>query len=677
VNTKKTNKEKPVTDDADANEDSGKPNPLYIYDETEYERLKAALAAGRPLSAADIERLAFTLDDRCVMHCAEDDDLESASEEIALLFACADPLPDSALVREMLYSSALYYIDEAGVQEDFSAVENRCLTKLRIMLETDRENKSLARVCANGLVLTIGNYLNCDEPSTREARMLERELGKLAGRYAADPVMPAMQAWARRLFVRESLHQQDFPQAREQLREFAEFLERNPDNALVACEYANVCYSLFLERFKTDDAVRAEMLDELERLLRTYTEAYAAYGDTEPDYEFPGYEPTRLHSFFLNALSDAAVCEAEKDNLEGTLALEARLNALPCPSCAEKSHKFIRRQLHSNIAALYGGAKEYAKAEERVDKLRDMARPRPKDEYGDADESVPALSDALYNLLTDYVNDDPLRHRERTQSILGELESLAARTDGAREHTRYVWALYNLTWQLEACGVPHMPVWDRLYAYMMAHNIEEKDAELVASKEAEMTGERKDAADARLHYERAKAIARHPAYARVRTMPICLSSAAFNFLVAASDAGDLRQAEKTVFADLTALAEEHAGREEIEQAIVLRLTKGGLNLVTDCGNAGDIASAERIYSETARFASRFAQDAEIANRWVSAAFNLCVDLNNAKPKAAFFSRPKHTGNAARIREIYEGVKDARPDGDAAARLEKLRRMAQG
>jgi hypothetical protein len=136
----------------------------------------------------DIERLAFTLDDRCVMHCAEDEDTENASEEIALLFVCADVLPDSALVREMLYASALYFIDEAGNQKDFSAVENRCLTKLRIMLETsDRGNKTLARVCANGLVLTIGNYLNCDEPSTREARMLERELGKLP---AAMPPTP-------------------------------------------------------------------------------------------------------------------------------------------------------------------------------------------------------------------------------------------------------------------------------------------------------------------------------------------------------------------------------------------------------------------------------------------------------------------------------------------------------
>jgi hypothetical protein len=73
-----------------------------------------------------------------------------------------------------------------------------------------------------------------------------------------------------RLFVRDALHQEDFPQAWKQLRELAEFLRQNPDSALVACEYANACYSLFWERFKTDDDARAEMLDELERLLRTY-----------------------------------------------------------------------------------------------------------------------------------------------------------------------------------------------------------------------------------------------------------------------------------------------------------------------------------------------------------------------------------------------------------------------
>jgi hypothetical protein len=656
--------------------DAGNPNPLYISDETEYERLKAALSAGQPLSATDVERLAFTLDDQCVMHCAEDEDLENASGEIALLFACADILPDSTLVREMLYSSALYYIDLAGNQEDFSAVENRCLTKLRILLESERENKNLARVCANGLALTIGNYLDCDDPPMREARTLYRELDKLANRHAADPVMPAMAAWARRLFVWEALHQEDILQAREQLREFAGFLRHHQDNSLVACEYAGACYSLFLDRFKTDDTVLAEMLDELERLLRTYTEEYAAYGDTEPDYEFPGYKPTRLYSFFLDALSDAAICEAEKDNLEGTLALEARLNTLPCPGYVAQSHKFIRRQLHSNLSLLYGNAKEYAKAEERIDRLRDMTRTRPEDEDADTDGNVPALSDALYNLLTNYVNDDPLRYRERVQSILGELESLAARTDSAHEHTRYVWALYNLTWRLEACGVPHIPVWDRLYAYMMAHRIREEDAELVADMEAELAGKQKNANGARHHYERVKEIARHPIYGRIRTMPERLAIAAFNFLVAVSNAGDLRQAE-TVFTDLTALAAEHADRDEIEQAIVLRLVKAGLNLVTDYGNAGDIAAADRIYLETARFASHFAQEAEIANRWVSAAFNLCIDLRNAKPKASLFFRPKRAGNAMRIQEIYEGVKHARPEGDAALRLEKLKNMAQG
>ena len=240
--------------DIDTNEDSGNPNPLYISDEAEYERLKAALSAGRTLSTADAERLAFMLGCGCVTHCDEDGDLENATAEIALLFACAVAAPASAAIREPLYGSALCYIDAAGSREDFAAAEH-CLTKLRVLLESARDDKALSRVCANGLVLTIGNYLDCDPALLREARTLYGETRKLAERHAADPVMPAMLAWARRLFVREALYQKDLPQARALLRESAEALERAPDNALLAYEYADACHSLFLAGFKRDDAI--------------------------------------------------------------------------------------------------------------------------------------------------------------------------------------------------------------------------------------------------------------------------------------------------------------------------------------------------------------------------------------------------------------------------------------
>ena len=130
---------------------------------------------------------------------------------------------------------------------------------------------------------------------------------------------------------------------------------------------------------------------------------------------------------------------------------------------------------------------------------------------------------------------------------------------------------------------------------------------------------------------------------------------------------------------MTRLAAEYAGREEIEREIVLRLVKAGVNLVTDYSDAGEIASAERIYWDTARFASPFSGEAEIANRLVNAAFNLCLDLSRSgakQPKLKLFFRPKAADNDARIRAIYASVKDARLEGDAAARLEKLKTMVR-
>ena len=207
-----------------------------------------------------------------------------------------------------------------------------------------------------------------------------------------------------------------------------------------------------------------------------------------------------------------------------------------------------------------------------------------------------------------------MRYRERIQALPGEPEAWAARTDGAHEHNRYAMSLYNLTWRPEERGVAHMPVWDRLYAYMTAHTVGDELADLVANMEAELAGK----------------------------------------------AGD-------------------AGRDEIERETVLRPVKAGLNMATDCGNAGDVESAEKFYWETARFASPFSEDAEIANRLVTAAFNLCLDLDRSgakQPKPALFFRPKRPDNAARIRAIYASVKEARPDGDAAARLAKLKNMAR-
>jgi hypothetical protein len=59
----------------------------------------------------------------------------------------------------------------------------------------------------------------------------------------------------------------------------------------------------------------------------------------------------------------------------------------------------------------------------------------------------------------------------------------------------------------------------------------------------------------------------------------------------------------------------------------------------------------------------YADNPEIANRLVNAAFNLSIDLVN-------------TGQYRRVALIYDAIKHTEPDGDAAGRLEKIRAMTE-
>ena len=654
-------------DDEDYDERDSSDDSECLFNEEEYERLKASLNDGSPLSEKDIERLAIMLYERCIEHCREDVELDNASAELDMLFACFKALKSSNIVRKSFFVSVFIFIDTAGDMSYFE-LTSRYLSLMRELLAEDRSDSGLYHTWAYAMVRTIENTLNGrSDQSVSGAEILYNELEAQMHPSENDSIIIGILAWAKQLFIYEFVNQHNIQEYEARLKDLESFQLLYRDNAWVAVEYATACYHCFKDYLENSLYVKAYnwLLPIIEWQLIVYRDPYHRtlmdFMDSEEDYALINYPRRPLDSCFTSALSEVAAYDTEKSILENVLAHYGRLLATPHPPDTEYMYRSLRRQMLSNLSTLYGDAKDWAKTTEMIGQLRDIVFSEPA-EGEEEHVGISSLSDALYNQITDYVNEDPMLYRAQVQAGLAELEGLASVTDNEHEHTRYVMALYNVVVRLEELGIPHMPVWDRLYFYAMEHRVEDDMANNILYKETDLVNNPKDLKTAKLHHDRVAKIAEHPFYRYIDTTPVRLAIAKFNLLVSASGAGNMRLSEE-MFADLMSMTEGFSEMgEETMREIVLRLAKGGYNMIMDYEDSGELAKAETIYKDMAPFLLVFSDDANIANRLVNSAFSLCIDLRNA-------------GRADRIREIYAEVKDANADGEAAERLYKLKNMA--
>ncbi|AIZ56259.1 hypothetical protein Mpt1_c03640 [Candidatus Methanoplasma termitum] len=654
-------------------DDEASSDPLYIHDDEEYQRLKISLSEGRPLSELDIVRLSVTLKARFMENINVEGDTVAARSLLDMLFMCFRVLPGSDVVQGKFSTAVFVYILEAGeLGEIDTALEY--ISRFQRALAAGPYNQSLSRTCMNVMVRTIENILQSDDSSISEARALYKKLEAATEPHMEDPVMPGLIAKAKRLFM---VDVQKYPA---QLKELRSLLSIYSDNALVACEYARACEVCFTE-YLGDPAykkVRDELLSELERIRDTYREPYRAFMESEEDYSFIGCHLNLPDLCFTNSIAEAAAYHTKKGSLEDLQDLQRRLQAAQPPLYAEYLYRSVERQVLSNLAFLYGNKKDWTKAEDSVDRLKKLVwSPSEPEEAGDPENASAAwlgnqrknidqmgpnsLSDALFNLITDYVNDDPAAHREKVQAALVELEDLALATDRVYQHKSYAAALNNISLQTEKSGVPHMPVWDRLYSYAMEHDVGNEMAELIAEEERTLANQPKDLKTGKFYHDRLSDLAGNPSYRRNGNVQVHLAVGKYNLSHIASSAGDMKLAEE-MFAGLITMAEESAYNKGTQREIVLRLAKGGYNLSLDYGNNGELALSLAVYSKMVPILLPFQDDTEIANCLVNTAFNLYVDLKKA-------------GQEQKIRELYDEVKGANVNGDAAVRLSKLKKAA--
>jgi hypothetical protein len=651
-------------------EDMNVNSRFFIDDEEEFDNFCADLDKHAPISEPDAERLAYTLEARLIADC-DDDESDSAQMHADAIFRCAAAFPDSDFIRKIQFQAALYLIDSAGRLEEFDFVQ-KWLNKLRDLLAAGRNRTLLTRVYANGLVLTISNLLDCAAPDMVKAQSIYNDVKKLSGDNPYDPVILAMLAWGQRLFIREAVYIKDYAQAEQLLQNLSKTLAQNPGNALLANEYAKACYGAFLSQITLDDNFDAKMAAEVERICLAYAESYQALSQENSDYEFPGYESRQLYHVFVNTLSETAAFFTKNNDLLSLTDLEKRFSAFPKPAWVEVT---VESQLLSNLAGVCGNQRNFPKVIEYLNNLRLLAQKT----FDDKDRQTVnhSLTDALYNLATDYINENPVFHETKISALLQDMEAIAAQTDDSHDHCRYAMALYNQTFKLEDAQVPHKPVWDKLFAYALKHDVTNEQADLIASMEAAMAGSEDNPSEAALHCQRTKQIAQHITYQAVQSMPIRRAAALFNLLSVLSRAGQITAAEET-YAELSQLAEQYFPKKNIFREIILRLVKGGLNLASDYGEAGNIPAAEKIYASMIRLGQPLNKDPEIANRLVNTAYNLCLDLKKTSlPVRKFiFFKVQDPLVTAKIKNIYEGLKDAGPEGVAAERLKLLKIMAR-
>lgn len=625
-------------------------DPRYISDEAEYESLKRKLANGDSLEESDLERLAFTLCKWC-LDFIDDEDLGQIPKELKLLFICHKALPDSPFVLDMLCNAALYFIYAAARQTEFTTA-SKCLTSLHELLDDAPESKRLARSCVHGNILLLSEYLHMEDAPKKTVERQYEALQKLAQPYTkADMEIQGMLAWANRLLVSRALKDDELDEAQKGLAGLAAYLEQYPDNALIACEYASACHQA---ANKGIDG----MLNELDRLAKSYSAAYRAYGESDEAQRFPTYfEPDRLCCLLIDAVSDAAVNATENDDLELLLEHVQLIEAHPFLPEDEHRKIVLQSQLYSNLLMLYGNDGEYGAAHDILARLRALAK-QSEEDADDYQIVLDALSDALYNLGKDYIDDDCDAHHAAIKAILSELEELAAKSDNPHQHNRYASLLYNLSGDLEFRKKNFQPVWERLFNYVMQHAVFEDVARSVAEEEKNLVGAADDLKTAFAHQKRAEAIAQHPEYCDFASVQEQFAAASYNLLVLAGNAEHLPLAQLM----LDTLAQLAAKYPE-DLNIILRLAKGAHNMVVDYGNNGDIKNAKAAYNSIFPAATPFLDDPEIANRAVKAGYNLCIDLINSK-------------RSAEVGKIYEPIRGASPNGEAAEYFAKVAEWAE-
>jgi hypothetical protein len=621
-----------------------------------------------------------------VFHIAEDEDSEAAREELELVFLCQERLPASRIVQDAFFEAVLACIDDAGDLQEF-AVAEAYLQRLLSLLDKDPSNRLMARACANGIVLLIIQYLDSETGEEREDKKKRfslfsarketspsehsREqygvLESLAGQYPDDPIMTFMLAWAQRCYVHDAAagHQQSVCATR--LQGLANFAAQHADNALVAAEYAHACYDCFLEYKEYDEDGEQRMLFELERLAKDYATAYRDWAKKEPDYELPAYESDKLDGYFISALSSLAEGAAQKGDLGALWSSYHRLWSMAIYPDMMDMHQIVGGQLLSNISFVYGNLGDFDKSEETVGRLRALTQ-QPVSEK--ARQSLTNdLSDALYNLVTDYAEKDWGRYSARMNALAFELEGLAGQTidpaSGSRwdrlrsnQRTRYASALFNI-YSLGPNRYSTDPLWEKLYAYVCQYRDDMSTLmiETIATEESsfiEAAGKVDGMERALYHRERVMAVTtgKHPPEVHAAA-----AAADFNLLVTASNKNDIRLAQE-MMDSLAHRAAEHPHNS----GVVLRLAKGAVNLILDYEDANNFEKAEAVYRLLFQATLPHRDDPEIVNRLVSAAFNLGVDYKKA-------------GNLLRIAQLYADVCTTKPTGDAAAHLEKLRTWA--
>jgi hypothetical protein len=628
--------------------DSGPDFLFGLLDAKDWAQLETALSGEADISEDALFNLADSLSQYSESLAAEDG-LEQADEALSSLFLCHERAPQLAGIRDNLLDAALTVISEAGDCEDFARAERRTRELFGLLAKSG--GRALSRACANALALNISNYLDCDPAGMKQANSHYAALKKLAGRHTDDPAMPAMQAWAKRCFLRETAFSGKTSRYESELRDLQAFSERHRDNALVAEQYAMACLICLKKYIGCSAPDRAEaMFCELERLTREYNESYRAWTEIEPDYAFPGYSSDNLDSWFLVGAGELAAKYAENRTVKPLSDCLNRVRTMPvyCDSLEERN--LILGQIFSNLTYIYG-LKDAEKAEECLAELRRLRRETP--------ESAGALSDALYNLETEYAEADTVLHSGKIRALIDELEQIAKETDDIRTRTRYASALYNL-YVNSPEDTPDYRAEDALYRYALNNIVETNVAVALARAEVELislTGSRDELPSMRHFYERVKALARADAYAASEEMIAQSAAADFNVLVVAGSAGN-RDMAQAMMDNLLLLAKENPEN----RGVILRLVKAALNMLVDYGEAGELAKSETVYRAFLPYALPFAGDAEIADRIVNAAHSYCVDLLNA-------------GNPSRVREIYADVKDAKPGQAAAGRLAWIRQRA--
>jgi len=622
----------------------------------EIERVENAISGDAVIPETEIGELANALSRYgCAMAA---DGLEQAEDSLRLLFLCHSRFPNSDSIREALFTAALDIISKTSIVEEFDYAK-AYRRKLFDMLTAAPDDKILSRVCANAVVLMIDGYLNCDPAEMEQAKDLYTELKQLTDRYANDLVMPAMLAWGKSCFIWDTVYTEGSDKAKTALLELQDFSKQHKNNALVAAEYANACYICFngyIKRVDDDDdddddddyiappdvSKLEKLLDEVERLCREYNTEYRKFDETEPVYKFPGYAADRLDKYFINMIWDLAQKYAADKSTELLENCLTRVQAMANPD-EEVLYSRVLAQIISQLFAFYVKTRPKT-AITLFSRLKELLQKFPN--------SAGKNADWLCSVAEGLIKEDAKRNAPMIRFLTEELKRTAEETDDQQTHSRYARILYDL-WLCSPEGATDTQLEEKLYQYVLEHTVADNMAYNVAVRMVNALpelGERNEWEQMNLCYTRIKTLAGSEAYAESTGMIEVSALADFRVMNIASDVGHIPVAQ-SMFDSLVKLAAEHP--ENLE--VITRLTDAGRNMLIDYEARNDLANADAVYRASMPYAISFIENDYIAGSLVGTAHVLCVDLVKS-------------GNMARAAQVYNDVKDAKPEGDSAARL---------